>query len=172
MNVLKASEMSRVSSAVNGKSDGMNSYLEREQGRLGVLNPNAPTFKPVLPERPYQGVDGSDHQAQVLDVKPKVKNTFQPKVVSLENSETKLHQVFPGAVSTTRMMSQSHTQSKHLTHTEQGSEGHDHLVTVLKKQNEITTSLAEQQSLLLLPRHDIQFFDGDPLQYQTFMRAF
>lgn len=27
-------------------------------------------------------------------------------------------------------------------------------------------------SLFLLPRRDIQIFDGDPLQYQTFMRAF
>uniref|UniRef100_A0AAZ1XPU5 CCHC-type domain-containing protein n=1 Tax=Oreochromis aureus TaxID=47969 RepID=A0AAZ1XPU5_OREAU len=171
VNVLKASEMSRVSSAVNGKSDGMNSYLEREQGRLDVLNPNAPMFKPVLPEQPYQGVDASDHQAPVLDVRPKVKNISQPKVVSLEQSETK-PQVFPGAVSTTRMMSQSHTQPKHLTHTVQGNEGHDPLVTVLQKQNEITTLLAEQQSLFLLPRRDIQFFDGDPLQYQTFMRAF
>uniref|UniRef100_A0A3P9DT76 Ig-like domain-containing protein n=1 Tax=Maylandia zebra TaxID=106582 RepID=A0A3P9DT76_9CICH len=107
VNVLKTSEMSRVSSAANVKSDGMNSYLEREQGSLAVLNPNAPTFKPVLPEQPYQGVDASDHQAQVLDVRPKFKNTFQPKVVSLEKSETKLHQVFPGAVSTTQMISQA-----------------------------------------------------------------
>lgn len=46
------------------------------------------------------------------------------------------------------------------------------IITVLEKQNEITALLVQQQSLSLLPKRDIQVFDGDPLQYHTFMRAF
>ena len=54
----------------------------------------------------------------------------------------------------------------------QGGADPGQLISVLEKQNEITSLLAEQQSLFFLPRRDIQIFDGDPLEYQTFMRAF
>lgn len=57
----------------------------------------------------------------------------------------------------------------------QSSTDHDRLITVeetVEKQDEITSLLVEQQSLSLLPRRDIQIFDGDPLQFQTFMMAF
>lgn len=43
---------------------------------------------------------------------------------------------------------------------------------MLEKQNEITSLLVEQQSLFLLPKGDLQTFDGDPLRYQTFIKAF
>ena len=42
----------------------------------------------------------------------------------------------------------------------------------MRKQNEITTLLIQQQCLSSLPRTEIQIFDGDPLKYNTFIRAF
>lgn len=42
----------------------------------------------------------------------------------------------------------------------------------MKRQNEITTLLIQQQQRSSLPKRDIQVFDGDPLQYHTFLRAF
>ena len=47
-----------------------------------------------------------------------------------------------------------------------------HLAAVLEKQNEITSMLEEQQHHSVLPKRDMQTFDGDPLQFQTFMRSF
>lgn len=46
------------------------------------------------------------------------------------------------------------------------------LISVLERQNEITSLLVNQQSLSSLPRRDIPIFDGDPLQYKTFMGTF
>lgn len=46
------------------------------------------------------------------------------------------------------------------------------LVDVLRRQNEITEMLIKQQRLALLPSRDIPVFDGDPLHFGTFIRAF
>ncbi|XP_073783913.1 uncharacterized protein isoform X2 [Danio rerio] len=46
------------------------------------------------------------------------------------------------------------------------------LCNILQKQNEITTLLVQQQQSSTLPQRDIPVFDGNPLQYKTFMRAF
>ncbi|TKS65758.1 hypothetical protein D9C73_028515 [Collichthys lucidus] len=43
---------------------------------------------------------------------------------------------------------------------------------VLKKHTEITALLVKQQALSLLPDREIPVFDGDPLQYIAFIRAF
>lgn len=42
----------------------------------------------------------------------------------------------------------------------------------MKKQNEITTLLIQQQCLSSMSKKEIQVFDGDPLQYQTFTKSF
>ena len=47
----------------------------------------------------------------------------------------------------------------------------NNVLDIMKRLNEITTILIQQQQRSSLPRRDIQVFDGDPLQYHTFMRA-
>lgn len=42
----------------------------------------------------------------------------------------------------------------------------------MNKQNELTSDLVHQQRLLSLPTRDILMFEGDPFQYQAFMKAF
>lgn len=46
------------------------------------------------------------------------------------------------------------------------------LLTIIQKQNEITAALVQQQWSLSLPPRDIPTFDGDPLQYRAFIKAF
>lgn len=41
-----------------------------------------------------------------------------------------------------------------------------------KKQNEITTLLVQQQIAALLPHREIPVFNGNPLEYRTFIKAF
>lgn len=45
-------------------------------------------------------------------------------------------------------------------------------VSIMEKQNEITSMLVQQQSLALLPKRDIRIFDGNPLQFHAFMQSF
>lgn len=54
-----------------------------------------------------------------------------------------------------------------LTDGEQGN-----ILRLMEKQNEITAMLVQQRNTLLLPHRDIVSFDGDPLQYQCFIRSF
>ncbi len=44
------------------------------------------------------------------------------------------------------------------------------MLSIMEKQNEITSMLVHQQCLASLPKREIQIFDGDPLQYHAFMR--
>ena len=46
------------------------------------------------------------------------------------------------------------------------------LCTIMHKQNDITAAFVQQQRLLSLPSRDILVFNGDPLQYRNFIRAF
>lgn len=46
------------------------------------------------------------------------------------------------------------------------------LVDVMRKQNEITEMLGRQQQLSLLPVREIPIFDGNPLKYRAFIKAF
>lgn len=46
------------------------------------------------------------------------------------------------------------------------------LLSMIHRQNEMTSSLIQQQRSSSLPARDIPLYDGDPLQYLSFMRAF
>lgn len=46
------------------------------------------------------------------------------------------------------------------------------LLTVMHRQTEITATLVQQQNILSLPPQEIPTFEGDPLQYRAFIKAF
>ena len=46
------------------------------------------------------------------------------------------------------------------------------ILGIMRKQNEITTLLMQQQCLSALPRREIPIYDGDPLKYHTFIKAY
>ena len=43
---------------------------------------------------------------------------------------------------------------------------------IMEKQNDISALMVQQQSLSLMPKKEICRFDGDPLQFQTFIKSF
>lgn len=165
--VLMASEGSR---AFSVKSNGMNSYLEREQRQTPTLNAGAETFVPAVVEQPQHISIGDEPCSHSLDSRPKEERTeLQPQVALPKELEPKMQQ---GKIQSTQLCHQFQSHSENPAPIMQGSIDHNRLITVLEKQNEITSLLVEQQSLFFLPRQDIQIFYGDPLQFQTFMRAF
>lgn len=46
------------------------------------------------------------------------------------------------------------------------------LLNIMSRQTEITAALVNQQRSVTLPPRDIPIFDGDPLHYRTFVKAF
>lgn len=68
------------------------------------------------------------------------------------------------------------THVEQLTLQQQQQQTHNNETTaicnLLQRQNEITTLLINQQTSHLLPPREIPYFDGDPLQYRLFIRAF
>jgi len=54
----------------------------------------------------------------------------------------------------------------------EGSVASNSLIAVLNRQNEITSTLLKQQQLSLLPPKSVTVFDGDILQFRSFMTSF
>lgn len=54
----------------------------------------------------------------------------------------------------------------HISHSPPGTH------TIMQTQNEITAALVQQQHMMSLPPWDIPIFEGDPLHYRTFIKAF
>ena len=53
----------------------------------------------------------------------------------------------------------------------QRNKTHDNLDTVIQRQRDIADHIIMQQKRTLLPTMEIKVFDGDPLEYQSFMRT-
>lgn len=60
-----------------------------------------------------------------------------------------------------------HSQTQALT----GNYSSD-IVNIMQRQNDITALLVQQNLCSVLPSRNIPVFDGDPLQYKSFIRAF
>lgn len=140
------------------KSDGMNSYLEREQRKYLTLNADAETFVPVAQGLPSQCIpEDVQLRSHLPDARPKEINvgllqqatSFEPKV-----QQNKIYRE--------QVCKQFQLCMEDPVPVAQNGADHNRLITVLEKKNEITSLLVEQQSLLLLPKRDIQIFDGDP----------
>lgn len=46
------------------------------------------------------------------------------------------------------------------------------IVDIMQRQNDINALLVQQSKASALPMRNIPVFDGDPLQFQSFMRSF
>lgn len=154
-----ASEYSRGSQA---PSDGMNSYLQKteEQKRL---TPTANSFKPsawsaipqsnfVAPHKDSRTMDG-----HLEDKRFQKHGTAQYGDMQQPIFSTAINSAQPALV-----------EQQHL----YAISAQGDLRTIMHRQNEITAALCQQQRLMSLPSRDIPVFDGDPLQYKTFIRAF
>ncbi|XP_056125219.1 uncharacterized protein LOC130103060 [Rhinichthys klamathensis goyatoka] len=176
MSVFKVSEGSRASH-VSVELDGMNSYVER--GKSTQLSHEAAIFVPEFNTQPLVSELVDDvSRPSYASVRSKTYNTSQLPTVATSAGRLTLP-TLPAAV--TRV--DQHTlpegvSNPPITHLQYGaapvtvSDSDQRFLTVLERQNQITSLLVGQQSLFLLPKRDLQVFDGDPLQYQTFIRGF
>ena len=162
VDVLRAS--SSVKGGTSNKSDGMQSYMER--GLHTVLKADADSFVP-------HGQEDHGNPVSVRSV-PQSYVTKSMEMKQPENIKSQIHQqrqtklgVVHNAQPNFSMSQQSSTQAPIM------ATGDDNnLVSIMTRQNEITAMLVQQQSLSSLPNREIQVFDGDPLLYHAFMRAF
>ncbi|XP_042631004.1 uncharacterized protein LOC122148580 [Cyprinus carpio] len=86
---------------------------------------------------------------------------LQPRSITPLQSTASINAQLPRNHSSDALVSRQPTDG------EQGN-----ILHLMEKQNEITTMLVQQRNISLLPHRDIVSFDGDPLQYQCFIRSF
>lgn len=162
VNVLKTSGSS-VHRRVSRKKDGMDSYFK------GGFNVHAETFVPNKDGQnggmqPVTGnvnlpVGGARTKTPVRDST----NYLQQRAPKLPNPQTTT------TAGSALPVSQHNDTHGHFSH--KNSSEHN-IMSILEKQNEMTSILLYQQTLASLPKRDIQVFDGNPLQYHAFMQAF
>lgn len=145
INVLE-SMGSRNSSRV---SDGMNSYLRKgtAQKETSVkLNPHAKTYLPDQVQQRQNVRMGTESSSQQQVVRPK------------ERADG------PSA------------RAQHMTHLTQQpvfkDKNQGDIYHIIQRQSDITALLTQQNLSSTLPPRDIPVYDGDPLQYGVFIRAF
>ena len=135
-------------------TDGMNEYFqEMEMDNNGTETDFAlPTTTPTL--------------TQTTSVRPK--------------TETQFHSITPRtptppqpAQGTSQQMQNvgSHPTAP-TSRAPPGTLGSDQLHRVLERQNDLTNLLVKQQQTAFLPKRDIAIFDGDIMQYQSFIASF
>ncbi len=157
LNVLKSQS---VSSSKSSRSGGRHSNSEPNQKRTQSLNASAKSFVPQMSAREKASVQ--DH----VNPGAKPKDKFaQPRAFSQAHPVT--HQ--PSRGQTVEKRAQGNALNSHV---ESNDEGQRNIMGIMRKQNEITTLLLKQQCLSSLPKRDLKVFDGDPLQYHAFMKAF
>lgn len=144
-------------------SNAMNSYLEkRTQKSASALDPMAKEFN-YAPQRQPQ--EWSMLVNQPISTGVQLSWTNDQPVTRPKEWTGSHHQSFQCAPVTEQQFPQVNAPAM-----DQRQTGD--LLSVMHKQNEITSSLVQQQRLLSLPARDIPLYDGDPLQFISFMRAF
>ena len=152
-------------------SNAMNSYLERETRNMEPVNrldPLAKEFNLIPPSRPQRtqqlSLPAANNPLTATRVPQSASQHLATRPKEWTNSNSH-HTLERETLMLTLERSHPNTQP-----TDQSHSGD--LLIVMQRQNEITSALVQQQRLSSLPARDIPLFDGDPLQYISFMRAF
>ncbi|KAK7944331.1 hypothetical protein WMY93_000059 [Mugilogobius chulae] len=97
---------------------------------------------------------------------------FIPSHTILPNA-IKNDKSYPSACTRMKNMRPANAQcSNAYTANEEDVTNRSEVMGIMRRQNEITTMLIQQQCLTALPKREIPMFDGDPLKYYTFINAF
>lgn len=166
-------------------TNGMNSYVSKgiKNNRLTEFNPQAKEFVPK-PDR----LNDITHAVSGPVVRPKVfDNTrsyaqLHPKLADTKASCKLGLQINQRLVTSngqsTDAVNPIASQSSFSAKTQQFIMPQAPIVpdnpicSIMQRQNEITSMLVRQQLTATLPQRDIPIFDGDPMQYLSFMRTF
>lgn len=165
--VLEAFERKSVS---QGSASVMNSHLEKEGTKRksgNGLNPMATEYNPGTVKTVQQSVC-SLPPGKVIDVRPKTSESRINTVTSQQYASNQQQQT------TVAQGTSPHTtfQLKNKNDAVVGQSVPDGILNIMHKQNEISNALLQQQRSMSLPPRDIPTFDGDSLQYRTFIKAF
>lgn len=142
----------------------MNSYFERNNSRgASELNPNANIFVPDKMDKKDCALGLSAPVPKPPVVKPKQRQMKQMDEMTLKvDAPVHVMQTVNGT-----QMGHAHHQTQALTDTYQND-----IVNIMQRQNDIAALLVQQNLCSVLPSRNIPVFDGDPLQYRSFIRAF
>nr|XP_040024067.1 uncharacterized protein LOC120812302 [Gasterosteus aculeatus aculeatus] len=146
---------SKVSRCASQTSDGMNSYLKRSeiQGTY-ELNPNAERYVPT-------NKSSEPTSSRLLNSVPV---GVQPKHVVKQIP-------IPNVISVFQRQGTQSLGSQDVCDDNQPTNSPD-ILNIMQRQNEITALLVQQNTASALPMRNIPVFDGDPLYFKSFLRAF
>lgn len=166
VHVLGASRGSSVQSHPTKMSDDMMSYFEKYQGKR-ALDVEAKAFVPNTQNIQLHGQSLPDQN--ITNLQPIIgAATAHTAATHTQPSNTD-----PRTLNSTIMNAgdHAHVTTPAILPTSNSGE-QNNIYSVMDKQNEITALLIHQQCLSSMPKREIQVFDGDPLQYQTFIKSF
>lgn len=138
--------------SIKGASNGMN-----------ILNPAAQEFIPHDKDKQTSQKESTQRTAmkgKAMDVRPKVQSTSTQHHRQMELNKTRVE---------TKVHSKQ-IEKQPLSHT--SLQWPEELLSIMSRQTEITVALMNQQLSMTLPPRDIPIFDGDPLKYRAFIKAF
>lgn len=143
-------------------SNAMNSYLERESRNR--LKPSAKQFNAIPQSKLQQQlIPPANNPLSIIRTPQAVDQHLVTRPKEWTSTKRQSHRTLEReALMPTRELN---IQTTDLRQSED-------LLTVMQRQNEITSALVQQQRLSSWPVRDIPLFDGDTLQYISFMRAF
>lgn len=159
----------------SGSTNGMNSYLKRERTKketVNALNPLAKEYEPekMTARQHLTRLSLPPSQALLMNVQPK-ETKHQVEAASLHQRSFNEQQQESKILQSSQHI-QHHSRDAHPSYHHQIQSQPGDMLSIMHRQNEITTALVQQQRLVSLPPRDIPTFEGDPLQYRAFIKAF
>ena len=166
INVLEAMG-SRSSSRV---SDGMNSYLRKGTAHYETSSQSSPHTNKYVSDQVQQRhvLMETESSSQQQVVRPK-ETTYGPSVKAYDMTQLTRHSQRQNVQIHMQKSGQSHVNTE-LPVLNDGNQGD--IYNIIQRQNDITALLVQQNLSSTLPPRDIPVYDGDPLQYEVFIRAF
>lgn len=152
---------------ISTTSNGMSSYMSKSKRTANVteLNPMAKEYRPV---NHHQAQQGQDWALPIGNSQPTARLTQQAS----QQSQAGLNQRTGSQMDDHHILPPQPLGPHSFNAQPVEEQQRGNICSIMERQTEITTALAQQQRFMLLPAREIPLFDGNPLQYISFMRAF
>lgn len=139
------------------RSDGMSSYFEKGT----ALNPHAEQYIP-------QQKDSSQQKY----AEPANTHATVEKTMEKENAAKQAGFEWKRSDQTKQRQGELNPSGHLVPHTQGNPQLSGDFYNLLHRQNEITATLVQMQNSQLLSHREVPVFDGSPLEYRSFIRAF
>eukprot|EP00063_Salmo_salar_P065884 XP_014040719.1 PREDICTED: uncharacterized protein LOC106593859 [Salmo salar] len=150
--VESTSQSHAVAAHLLSQEDGMNSYFENQVPEVYVEPETSPVEFAALGAVPNTPLQRVLQQPTTKPSKPIQKTVMNHTLQQPTARSSNQHRINTAGIS--------------------DNASHDNLSTVMQRQNEIADLLVLQHKQATLPVREIPMFDGDPLNFRPFMRAF